>query len=150
MDTKVWEIYEGMDAEYAMGGPTIELYSASYKDTHPEKYIEYRVEYDSFYYVKFKNDASYQPQELKGLPKDDYNGIYIKSDKSKADGMFIASPASSAPWSYIWATYYDGRLRFTYLGGTDTQSFPGSRPIVCLKAGIQLEKQSDGTYTIKN
>lgn len=148
MDTNVWEIYEGMNAEYAMAGPTIELFCASYKDTHPDNYIEYRVENNLFYYVKFKNDASYQPQELKGLSKDEYNGIYIKSDKSKADGMFIASPASSAPLSYIWGTYYDGRLKFTFCGGSSSQSFPGSRPIVCLKFEVKLEKQSDGIYSI--
>ena len=28
------------NAEYAIGSPTIELFSNSYRDTHPDQYIE--------------------------------------------------------------------------------------------------------------
>ena len=43
MDTNVWSTFAGTKAEYAMGGPTIELFCASYKQTHPDKYIDYNV-----------------------------------------------------------------------------------------------------------
>ena len=41
LDTDIWNpIYKNEYAEYAIGGPTLEMFCASYKDTHPNKYIE--------------------------------------------------------------------------------------------------------------
>lgn len=41
MDTNIWNKYvDSQFAEYAIASPTIELFCASYKDTHPTKFVE--------------------------------------------------------------------------------------------------------------
>ena len=41
LDTSIWNpIYKNEYAEYAIGGPTLEMFCESYKDTHPTQYIE--------------------------------------------------------------------------------------------------------------
>src|SRR5699024_371283 len=96
MDTNVWSPYFAGDfAEYAMGGPTIELFCESYKDTHPNAYIDCNVIGSDGYSIKWSkdNDSSYTTL-LRGVNQDDYNSIYIKTDMNKADGMLLASPSS--------------------------------------------------------
>ena len=86
LDTDIWNpIYKNEYAEYAIGGPTLEMFCASYKDTHPSNYIEYTA--DSTGYREIL------PEDSSRLNADEYNSIYIKSDTSKAEGMWVASPA---------------------------------------------------------
>ena len=92
LDTKIWNpIYKNEYAEYAIGGPTLEMYCASYKDTHPSKYIECTAN-STGYQVRW-NGGSYA-NSISGVPKDEYNSIYIKSDTSKARTMWLASPSA--------------------------------------------------------
>ena len=45
MDTDRWSKYVDENlADYAIGGPTIEMYCKSFKETHTKKYIEYEAE----------------------------------------------------------------------------------------------------------
>ena len=106
MDTNKWSIYAGSVAEYAIGGPTLEMFCASYKDTHQSRYINNRVENSAGYYVKWSNttDSSYNEYVI-GLTQDEYNSIYIKSDTSKANGMWLASPSASYSNSLFNAEY---------------------------------------------
>ncbi len=149
MDTNVWSVYAGDDAEYAMGGPTIELFVKSYNITHPTKTIEYTVKNQYGYGVRWKGSSSYA-DNIDGLSTD-INGIYIKVDKSNAEGAWIASPSSGNHFlqtkgynlmhaDYDAQLYYDG-----YAAGFKY----GFRPIVCLKSEVQLEKQENGNYIIK-
>ena len=129
-------------ADYAIGAPTLEMFCASYRKTHPTRYIEYT--YDEVGYdVKWSNSTS-SPSLLIG-DVDDYNELYIVTDNSynqlKSRGMWIASPASNG--ALIGANSVHQILYYANGG------YKGFRPIVCLKSGIQLEKQSDGTYIIK-
>ena len=93
MDTNVWSgYYAGPDAEYAMGGPTLEMYCESHKDTHPSKYLECGELNLSGYQVRW-NGGSWSAYQS-GLVQDDFNSIYIKSDISKASAMWLASPSA--------------------------------------------------------
>ena len=144
MDTNIWSAYyAGDDAEYAMGGPTIEMYCASYKDTHRNKYIEYSVTDSDGYSLKWSTSNTYQ-DSIRELAEDEFNSIYVKSDFSRATSMWIASPSADL-YSYLISIIYYGELgpaMHTASGG------PGLRPLVCLKPSVQLEKQSDGTFKI--
>ena len=93
MDTNVWSIYAGNNAEYAIGAPTIELFCASYKDTHPDAYIECDSVTSNGYQVKMSTSTSYY-FFVGSLPIGQYNGIYVKSNDSNLYGMWIASPSS--------------------------------------------------------
>ncbi len=144
MDTNVWSgYYAGEDAEYAMGGPTLEMYCASYKDTHPSKYLECGNLNSYGYQVRW-NGGSWNTEQS-GLVQDDFNSIYIKSDTSIAYGMWLASPSASSN-GYLMNTYYGGNVDSSYYYNYGT--LEGLRPLVCLKSSVQLEKQSDGTFKI--
>ena len=143
MDTNVWSTFAGTKAEYAMGGPTLELFCASYKQTHSSKYVDYNIMHSYGYGVKLNTGSSYT-KSVNGLPQDDFNQIYIKSDTSKAEGMWLASPSYSVSRTLVIADY-DGYV--SYLGyNYDTHGF---RPLVCLKSDVRLKKTSDGVYAIQ-
>ena len=103
LDTKIWNpIYKNDYAEYAIGGPTLEMYCASYKDTHPSKYIECTAN-STGYQVRW-NGGSYS-YSITGVPQDEYNSIYIKSDTSKARAMWLASPSARSTNGLMLAYY---------------------------------------------
>ena len=156
LDTNAWSNFldtEGK-AEYAIGGPTLDLFCASYNKKYPNNQILYQTDMDGEgygYVVKLSSDYDYG-YEITGLPTDD--SLYVISSRSKAYEMWLASPSA----------YYMGHeadelmnvnFRGDMVGGmcfSDESggSSPGLRPIVCLKADTKLVKQSDGTtYRIK-
>ena len=141
MDTNIWDLYVGEKAEYSIGGPTIELFCASYKDTHPDKYVDYHIANSYGYDIKWSTSSSYDTY-ITGLTQNDFYGIYIKSDSSKASGMWIASPASSN--NNLQSAYSVGNIDdYTY-----SYDMLGLRPIVCLKSDVRLEKINDEMYEI--
>ena len=143
MDTNVWSGYHaGEDAEYAMGGPTIEMYCASYKDTHPSKYLECG-NVDSYGYNVRWNGGSWSTSQS-GLVQDDFNSIYIKSDTSKAYGMWLASPSANTNDDLMYA-YYDGVVD----NFDSSLTTLGLRPLVCLKSSVQLQIEEDGYLWIQ-
>lgn len=143
MDTNIWSTFAGVDAEYAMGGPTIELFCESYKQTHPSKYVDYSVTNSNGYGVKLNTSSSYSTS-VSDLPQNDFNQIYIKSDTSKARGMWLASPSSYSSSRLMDAAYYGNVGYYNYY---DTGC--GIRPLVCLRSDVRLKKTSDGVYAIQ-
>ena len=141
MDTNVWSIYSGSDAEFAMGGPTLDMFCESYKDTHPGGYIMCQAPNAIGYQVKW----SYGSWDgyVNDLAKDEFNKIYIKSDKSKAYAMWLASPSAYDANCVMFADY-TGLVSYDY----SNSGSPGFCPLVCLKSGVQLNKVSDGVYEI--
>ena len=143
LDIDIWNNYAGEDAKYAIGGPTIEMFCESYKDTHPDKYIENDVVTNG-YNIKWNTDTEYTTSLE--LPEEDYNSIYVKSDTSKAYGMWIASPSADSIINLI-ATNKNSitSVCYNYVYG----NLWGLRPIVCLNANVILEKGSGDNYIIK-
>ena len=95
LDTDAWnKKYRNQDyAEYAIGGPTIELFAASYKDTH-DYYIEYRYN-STGYEIKWNYETDYS--EYVNNKIEDDNDLYcIKSNTitSTYKYMWLASPAA--------------------------------------------------------
>ena len=142
LDTSIWSGYKDSNnkAEYVIGGPTLELFIASYNDTH-ETDINYEVTGRIGYRVKWSTDASYS-HYITGL--DTSESLYINdSTDTNAYGYWLASPCE-----------FDGALMFrvNYDGGVGNRVFyiedSGFRPIVCLKSGIQLVEQESGKYAI--
>ena len=141
MDTNVWSTYAGTNAEYAMGGPTLEMYCASYKQTHSSKYVECQAN-STGYQVKWNTDSSWS-YAISGLPQDDFNKIYINSDSSKANAMWLASPSAYDTNHVMYANCNGNVYASAYSSGN-----PGLRPLVCLKSSVQLKKVSTGVYEI--
>ncbi len=79
LDTKQWSKFVGEKALYAIGAPTVELICASYKETHPNKYIVYAVDPNKNGYETRWNDDSESeiyPKNYTGQNRNDYNNIY--------------------------------------------------------------------------
>lgn len=143
LDKNIWKTFANNYAEYAIGAPTIEMFCASYKDTHPDKYIEYIVE-DDGYKIKWSDEEKYTIAHVAGLIEDEYNSIYTKTDHSKAYSTWIASPSTST--ARLMESSYGGIVSAYKFYLEDNT---GIRPIVCLKSDVQLEKQDNGNYKIK-
>ena len=89
LDTSIWNpIYKNEYAEYAIGGPTLEMFCESYKDTHPTKYIE-GTAHPGGYQVRWQGGT--YDYSISGVLQDEYNSIYIKSDTSKTTAMWLAT-----------------------------------------------------------
>ena len=142
MDTNVWNIYAGANAEYAMGGPTIELFCASYKRTHQNKYIEYQVENSNGYEIKWSTDGEYG-QSISGISGNEFSSIYMKSDSTKTKSMWIVSPSMYRP-DYLMQSNCWGTVGDRSYSNRET----GIRPIVCLKNEVQLRRIETGVYEI--
>ena len=126
-------------AEYAIGGPTLEMFVASYNKAHPEKPM-YCSANSTGYYISWSNGGT--DYYIRGL--DTSESLYVISDTSKAYAMWLGSPSAYSTDDLV--NVYD-------FGGVSSNHYgylnPGLRPLVCLKSDIRLEKQSDGTYLIK-
>lgn len=134
MDTNVWGMYKGEKAEYAIGGVPIEMYCESYKQTHPTSNISCGV----------TGTNGYAYSNTSGLSSD-CDKIYIKPDNSKSSAMWLASPFDYAAENLV-GVFYDGLITYGY---GYNNSFPGLRPLVCLKSEVQLKKTGDREYTIQ-
>ena len=149
MDTNVWSIYAGEKAEYAIGGPTLELFCASYQDTHIENYVQYTVAseygFTPGYSMKMSGDSSEYNGGVWGVAVDDYNEIYIKSNESRAFGMYLASPTSTWDDS-IFNAYCSGDIDPCAYDGASM----GLRPIICLKTDVKLKILDEGILIIEN
>lgn len=104
MDTNIWsKYYGGTRAEYAIGTPTLELYCASYKDTHPNKYIEYKCLDSAGYQVKWSTQSSYG-RSITSVTTD-FNHIYIYN----SDTTFICAPHTTDTFQ-LFDAHYSGNL----------------------------------------
>ncbi|MDE5539953.1 MAG: hypothetical protein K2J20_05655, partial [Bacilli bacterium] len=142
MDTNIWgKFVDSTYAEYAIGGPTLDLFCASYRKTH-NIWAKSGSVNSNGYKVQFGSDSdSYGTSGVES----DFEEIYIKSDNSNAEGMWIASPAADVNTS-LWATTYNGWLMFSRLSDKNC----GFRPIVCLKSEFDLVEDEDGNYSIED
>ena len=146
LDTGIWNTkYKNNSfADYAIGGPTIELFNASYKATHPNKYIEATVDSSDGYKVKWSTDSSYSSDQIGSLSTSELNNLYVRDD-TNANAIWLASP-SDANYDYLLDVYYDGSVysdTFDYDG-------PGLRALVCLSSNVQLVPNGDAyELTIK-
>ena len=66
LDTDVWSGFKDTNnkAEYAIGAPTLELFIASYNNTHSENTIDYELLNENGYAIKWTKDLEYSGQIL--------------------------------------------------------------------------------------
>ena len=139
-DTNVWKVFAGEKAEYAIGGPTIEMLMKSYSQKYGVNYqarakdaVGYEISKDGV-----ANWANYYSGKLKTE-----DSLYVISSTAKANAMWVASPSANGAYLVV-NVGYDGSV-YTSIS---TASNIGFRPLVSLQSDIQLQKNADGTYTI--
>ena len=70
--------------------------------------------------------------------------LYVKSDKSKAQAMWLASTSAFSDYHLVDVDRFCNIAYYTY-----AEDCLGFRPLVCLKSNTQLQKVGDTTYQIK-
>ena len=90
MDTDVWSGFKDSagKAEYAIGGPTLDLFSASYNQKYTETPIEYQP---STYGYQVRWQGGSYANYIYGLPTND--SLYVIGSNNEASAMWLASPS---------------------------------------------------------
>ena len=144
MNTKSnWNKYVGNCAEYAIGGPSLEMFANSWNSKYPDNEITYSGnEKDGFTVYK----------EIES--KDD---LYFNHKQKFFYGYLLASKSSSEEkyLVHVNVDYYGDCHEVTYGGfeeynGSNSLKEIGYRPIVCLKSDIQLQASGDGFVILES
>ena len=144
MDTNSWSGFAGEDAEYAIGGPTIELLFESFNAKYTDKKYQAQATGITGYQIStdggntWKNYTNMSSEYLKSDDK-----TYVINSLSNAYAMWLASPSNNDEFCLL-SVFSDGGVAYGGLGTTDF----GFRPIVCLKSDVELRNVGDNTYEI--
>ena len=143
LDTDVWNVYRADKAEYAIGGPTVEMLMESYNK---------KMETD--YKTKATSATGYQISKDGGANwAGYYSGMLSTSETlyvlpsystSGANAMWLASPSAYGS-SHVLFVECSGHVTYN---GYNCDSI-GFRPVVSLKSGISVTKNDDGSVTLK-
>lgn len=144
MDTDTWNQYatDGI-AEYAIGGPTLELFAASYNTLHPNAI---KIQAVSSLGYRVERDGNMETWN-NGLTRDE--SLYV-AQLSDGIVLWLASPSDSNGDS-IMNLYPGSNESGAGIGNDNIFSVTNNafRPVICLKSNVQLELSSDGsTYNI--
>ena len=140
LDSSVWNrTYKTEKADWAIGGPTLEMFVASYN----KKYIDKAVKIDTPSGTGYTyNDALYQDNSL---PSNDSvtSGTAQSNIYNHGYSYWLACPSNN---------YSSGVRYVDYRGAcVNNDSYSpslGVRPVVCLNSGVTLTRKTDGTFTI--
>ena len=132
MDTEKWTEKYGNDtyAEFAIGGPTIELYLASWNSFDIDKmYCGNTNGYG--YYIggsEAEKDTTRQVSEYK-------NQLYYPGTSNSQDynGYWLASPSASGSNNVLYVGCLNAK-------NCNNDNYYGFRPVVCLKSNYKLEQ----------
>ena len=141
-DTNAWSVYRGTKADYAVGGPSVEMLMKSYSQKHN---VDYRAKaiYAIGYKISDNGDSNWQ-YAISGMLKTD-DSLYINdTGVSNAYGYWLASPLGSSSGD-VMGVYYGGDVG----GASENFELNGFRPLVCLSSDVKLQDSGNGTFAIK-
>ena len=144
LDTTAWSTFKDSNgkADYAIGGPTIEMLMKSYSQKHN---VQYKAE--------AKNDTGHEGYKISKDNGENWStscsamlstsdSLYVPSSKG-AGAMWVASP-SAADHYIVMTVDSSGYVNYSYYN----INYYGFRPLVCLKSNVQLQESGDG-FSIK-
>ena len=140
IDIDLWDGYCNTKyANYAIGGPSLEMFCASYNDIHNQS-ISYQESTDGIgYNVKTTGDYAQSVRNLISSPALEVDKMYFKAN------YWLASPSSHSNSGCVMCVH--NNTGGIWYNGWDWNS--GFRPIVCLSPDVQIIKNTDGTgYSI--
>lgn len=139
LDTNIWSVYKNSAyADYAIGGPTLDMFVTSYNQKYPSLNIGYAHNSTGYTVGTGGTNSSYA---IGGLNTSD--STYVINDSSKNYAMWLAAP-SAQNTSGVMVVFSELLSTCNY-----NYNYAGFRPLVCLKSDVELEQQKDGTYIIK-
>lgn len=106
LDTNIWSVYAGEKAEYAIGGPSIEMFLKSYSEKHG---VDYQAKSDQIGY-RISNDGGLTWDSDMSDILDTADNLYVINSNIKAYGMWLTSPSCYAKY-YIMLVGYHGRYK---------------------------------------
>ncbi len=149
LDTEIWKKFANEDvADYAIGGPTIELLFKAYNEAYGLG-NKYQAKAESSEGYKISSDAGSTWSDSI-TSRSDYlktEKPYVISDETSACGMWLASPDDLIVPTDVLNLGANGTINGVPF---EQWSYSGFRPLVCLKSDIQLQKSEDGNYEIVN
>ena len=147
MDTTAWNSkFKGNKAEYAIGGPTVELlfksYNGKYGTTYESQAIESSDKTNTGYQIRKTSKDTWNNYVNSMLTTND--SLYVITSKTNALAYWLASPSA-------YDTYHVMSVGCNGYVGNDSHSgsYNGFRPLVCLQSNVTLEKVSDTEYAIQ-
>ena len=148
LDTNAWSGFKGTDADYAIGGPTIELLFESYNKAHPDANYpngKYKAKASSTtgYQISVDGGSNWSNMTSSSNYLDTADPTYVINSQSNASGMWLASPPASNT-NGVMAVYYNGNVSNDFY----SNGAYGFRPLVFLRSDVQLKKTEDNTYEI--
>ena len=142
LDKDIWkEFAKGIGAEYAVGGPSVEILLKSYSE---KKNVDYRAIASSAtgYQVSNNGGTSYSNSISSMLSKSE--NLYILPQNKGANAMWLASPSADYSYNVMDVYYYTGNVGYSDF----SWNYVGFRPLVCLNSNILL-KEVEGGFEIE-
>lgn len=134
LDIDIWKTFvDSKVADYAIGGPTIEMILKSYCDKYADKNYIAKATSEKGYQISQNSGSSYG-DNITMFNKNDT--LYCLPQSEGADEMWVASPSN----------YNNNRLmKISYDGSIENQGNwieAGFRPVICLNSKVELNKDS--------
>lgn len=142
LDTKIWSSFATDKAEYAIGGPTVEMLFKSYNQKYKVDGIDYRAQAISAAGYKISKDGGANWVTYTSMLKTD-DDLYVLPASSGANAMWLGSPSPDYGRRVV-SVRYNG---FVYMDDYNANGL-GFRPIVSLKSDITL-KAVEGGFEIQ-
>jgi len=134
LDTTVWtQYYNSAYADYAIGGPTLDMYAASWNQTQTTQLYYNATASNSGYYLAKDTTPTTSNYNVNLSESSITNGLYIDPMDSNKGGYWISSPSAKGN-NYMLAVYYSGALN--YIEYDDVAI--SLRPVVCLSSDVEL------------
>ena len=147
LDTTAWSGFkeEGV-AEYAIGGPTIELLFEAYNKAHPDEEYpngKYKARAESNLGYEISTDGGKNWGTSTGSNYLDSNDrTFVINSINNASAMWLASPSNYDMYNNVLYIWNYGKVEGVYSNAN------GLRPVVCLESKIELKKTETNTYEI--
>ena len=137
LDTDVWNVYKTDKADYAIGGPTVELLMASYSK---KMGVDYQAKATSATGYQISEDGGTKWTNLCNGMLSRIETLYVLpvGSTSGANAMKLASPS-------VYRSYYVMDVGY----GDYDYSYGGFRPVVCLNSKVSVTDNGDGSVTLK-
>ena len=145
LDTTAWNTFKDNNgkAEYAIGGPTLEMLFNSYNQKHPGKNYEAQATNATGYQLRIDGGKWIESIKSSSDYLDSGDSLYVLPSSKGANAMWVASTSAHSA-NYVMFVNRYGNVIYNYFSNTDI----GFRPIVCLKSNAQLQESGDG-FSIK-
>ncbi len=145
LDTTAWSTFKDSNgkADYAIGGPTLEMLFKSYNQKHPGKNYEAQATSATGYQLRVNGGTWKNYTDSSSDYLDSSDSLYVLPSSKGANAMWVASPSAFNTNRVIYVDYY-GPVNYS----TCDSSSLGFRPLVCLKSNVQLQESGDG-FSIK-